>query len=141
MVFVLQVLVLLFFLFWLEYLREVRQIMPLQKMNDNKSLSCNLEKQRQKLQRLRRQLDFIRNDYMNKQVAQIIRLRPQYIVMEPFDMEKMVSDKNIKRGTARAKYYDLKNRLLIKCQKYNLELKETEHPAKEAEMILMMDIV
>lgn len=112
-----------------------------QKMNDNKSLSCNLEKQRQKLQRLRRQLDFIRNDYMNKQVAQIIRLRPQYIVMEPFDMEKMVSDKNIKRGTARAKYYDLKNRLLIKCQKYNLELKETEHPAKEAEMILMMDIV
>lgn len=111
------------------------------KQNNNSFCSHNLEKQRQKVKKLKQEIEFIRNDYMNKQVARIIKMKPQCIIMEPFDMEKMVGNRFLKRGVARARYYDLKNRLLIKCQKHNLELKEVEHLSKHADLILDVDIV
>lgn len=112
------------------------------KYDDNcqKKLSHNLEKQRLQVQRLKQKLDFIKNDYLNKNIAEIIALKPEYIVMEKFDMEKMVCSENIKRGMARQRYYDFKNRLLIKCKKYDLKLQEVQQITKEANLILNIDI-
>ena len=94
-------------------------------LNDDISYS-NKEKQRLKIKRLQQKINFIKEDYLNKLVAEIMKLKPQYIAIENLNISGMVLDKNMKKRIAKQKYYDFKNRLLLKCSKYNIELRQED---------------
>lgn len=99
-------------------------------LNDDISYA-NKEKQRLKIKRLQQKINFIKEDYLNKQVAKIMKLKPQYIAIENLNINGMVSAENMKKWIAKRKYYDFKNRLLLKCNKYNIELKQTDRLSEE----------
>ena len=99
-------------------------------INDDVSY-VNREKQRQKVKKLEQKISFIREDYLNKCVSEIIDLKPQYITIETLNINNMMLDKSMKKITAKQIYYDFKNRLLIKCNKYNIELKQTDKLSQE----------
>ena len=43
--------------------------------------------------------------------------------------------------TVKQKYYDLKNRLLIKCSKYNIELKQADTLKDKAEKTVQINVI
>ena len=101
----------------------------------------NREKQRRKIQKVRQKIDFIREDYLNKCVAEIMKLKPKYIVIENLNVRNMLLDRNLKKHTAKQKYYDFKNRLLIKCSKYSIKLKQVDDIADNEEIIVLVKII
>ena len=90
-------------------------------------LRCaNREKQRLKVKKLQQKIEFSKKDYLDKCVAEIMKQQPQYITIENLDIKSMALDKDMKKITAKQKYYDFKNRLLLKCAKYDIELKQAD---------------
>ena len=71
-------------------------------LNDDISYA-NKEKQRLKIKRLQQKINFIKEDYLNKQVAEIMKLKPQYIAIENLNINGMVSAENMKKWTANRK--------------------------------------
>lgn len=102
---------------------------------------ANREKQRRKIKRIEQKINFIREDYINKCVAEIVDLKPKYIVVEKLNVDNMVVSKELRKYSAKQKYYFFKNRLLIKCSKYNIELKQAEDVAKFAETVVPVEII
>ena len=101
----------------------------------------NREKQRKKIKNIEQKINFIREDYINKCVAEIINLKPKYIVVENLNVNNMVLNKKLKKYLAKQKYYSFKNRLLIKCSKYNIELKQVDNVAEFAETVVPVKII
>ncbi|WP_346686868.1 transposase [Megamonas hypermegale] len=93
---------------------------------DNISGYCNKEKQRLKVKKLQQKIEFSKKDYLDKCVAEIMKQQPQYITIENLDIKSMALDKDMKKITAKQKYYDFKNRMLLKCAKYDIELKQAD---------------
>ncbi|MDM8144317.1 hypothetical protein, partial [Megamonas hypermegale] len=83
-------------------------------------------KQRLKVKKLQQKIEFMKKDYLDKCVAEIMKQQPQYITIENLDIKSMALDKDMKKITAKQKYYDFKNRLLLKCAKYDIELKQAD---------------
>lgn len=111
------------------------------KQNENSTSYSNKEKQREKIKRIEQKIVFIREDYLNKSVAQIMKLKPKYIIIENFNVKNVSIDKNLKKYVIKQRYYDFKNRLLIKCNKSNIELRQTEDLSNLAETIIPINII
>lgn len=101
----------------------------------------NKQKQQQKIKRLEQKIRFIKEDYLNKQIVKIINLKPQYLIMENLNINTLTADRQIKKLTVKQKYYDLKNRLLIKCAEYNIELKQTDTLENKAEKTIQINVI
>lgn len=101
----------------------------------------NKQKQQQKIKRLEQKIRFIKEDYLNKQIVKIINLKPQYLIMENLNINTLTADRQIKKLTVKQKYYDLKNRLLIKCAEYNIELKQTDTLENKAEKTIQINAI
>lgn len=101
----------------------------------------NRYKQQQKIKKTEQKIRFIKEDYLNKQIASIIKMKPEYLVMENLNINTLTADRQIRKLTVKQKYYDLKNRLLIKCSKYNIELKQSETLKNKAEKIVQINVI
>ena len=101
----------------------------------------NKQKQQQKIKKLEQKIRFIKEDYLNKQIAKVISLKPQYLIMENLNINSLTADNKMKRLMIKQKYYDLKNRLLIKCSKYNIELKQTNVLEDKKENIVSINVI
>ena len=101
----------------------------------------NRYKQQQKIKKTEQKIRFIKEDYLNKQIANIIKMKPEYLVMEDLNINTLKADRQIKKLTIKQKYYDLKNRLLIKCSKYNIELKQTDIPEDKAKKTMQINVI
>ena len=108
-------------------------------LHDDTSFA-NKEKQRKKIKKLEQKIEFIKEDYLNKQIAEIIKRKPEYIVIENLNAEKTAVSKQIKKITVKQKYYHLKNKLLFKCIKYGIELKQTDEVANITENTVSIKI-
>ena len=89
---------------------------------DNISGYCNKEKQRLKVKKLQQKIEFSKKDYLDKCVAEIMKQQPQYITIENLDIKSMALDKDMKKITAKQKYYDFKNHgqaEILRFQKQN----------------------
>ena len=69
----------------------------------------NRYKQQQKIKKTEQKIRFIKEDYLNKQIANIIKMKPEYLVMEDLNINTLKADRQIKKLTVKQKYYDLKN--------------------------------
>lgn len=120
-------------------LRRARRKLSRKYSADNISGYYNKEKQRLKVKKLHQKMEFIKKDYLDKCVAEIMKQQPQYITIENLNIKSMVLDKDMKKITAKQKYYDLKNRLLLKCAKYNIELKQADK--LDEEKIIFVELI
>ena len=93
----------------------------------------NIEKQKQKVQRLHQRLDNIRTDYLNKCVCEIVKTKPSYITIESLNVKGMMKNKHLSKAVANQKFYEFRTKLSAKCNANGIELRvvDTWYPSSK----------
>jgi putative transposase len=87
--------------------------------------SC-IRKLYRKLKRLYSKRTNYGNDYINKIIASLVRAKPEYITIENLDIQNLLSvdsSHKLHDYIAKNKFYYFKERLMQKCNEYNIELR------------------
>lgn len=83
----------------------------------------NIQKQVLKVQKLHHRIDNIRADYINKTIAEIVKTKPSYIVIEDLNVKGMMKNKHLSRAVASQKFYEFRTKLEAKCKELGIELR------------------
>lgn len=83
----------------------------------------NLQKQRLKVQKLHREIDNIRTDYINKTIAGIVKTKPSYITIEDLNVKGMEKDGDLPKTAESQRSYEFRARLQAKCKENGIELR------------------
>ena len=83
----------------------------------------NIQKQRLKVQKLHHRIDNIRTDYINKTIAEIVKIKPSYITIEDLNVSGMMKNKHLSKAVASQKFYEFRIKLKDKCDDNGIELR------------------
>ena len=83
----------------------------------------NIQKQVLKVQKLHHRIDGIRTDYINKTIAEIVKTKPSYIVIEDLNVKGMMKNRHLSKAVASQKFYEFRTKLEAKCKEYEIELR------------------
>ena len=83
----------------------------------------NIQKQKQKVQRVNYRLDCIRTDYLNKSVSTLVKTKPAYITIEDLNVKGMMKNRHLSKAVAQMKFYELRTKLTRKCAEQGTELR------------------
>ena len=84
---------------------------------------ANIQKQRLKVQKLHHKMDNIRTDYINKTIAEIVKIKPSYITIEDLNVKGMMKNRCLSKAVASQKFYEFRTRLKAKCDENGIELR------------------
>ena len=107
-----------------KFSRKIHKIK--QRKEETASKKCkrsNLDKQRLKVQRAYMRLTNKRHDYINKTVHEIVRTRPEYIVIENLNVSGMLKNRHLSRAIAECEFYYFRALLERKCREYAIQLR------------------
>ena len=83
----------------------------------------NIQKQRLKVQKLHHRIDNIRTDYINKTIAEIVKIKPSYITIEDLNVKGMMKNRHLSKAVASQKFYEFRTKLQAKCNENGIELR------------------
>ena len=83
----------------------------------------NIQKQRLKVQKLHHRIDNIRTDYINKTIAEIVKIKPSYITIEDLNVKGMMKNRHLSKAVASQKFYEFRIKLQAKCNENGMELR------------------
>ena len=83
----------------------------------------NIQKQRLKVQKLHHRIDNIRTDYINKTIAEIVKIKPSYITIEDLNVKGMMKNRHLSKAVASQKFYGFRTKLQAKCNENGMELR------------------
>ena len=83
----------------------------------------NISKQKLKVARLHERLTYIRTDYINKVVSQLIEQNPSSITIEDLNIKGMMSNKYLSKSISQQKFYEFRAKLTNKCIQNSIELR------------------
>ena len=83
----------------------------------------NIQKQKLKTQKIHHRIDNIRTDYINKTIAEIVKIKPSYITIEDLNVSGMMKNRHLSKAVASQKFYEFKTKLLAKCKETGIELR------------------
>lgn len=83
----------------------------------------NITKQKIKVQRLYQRIGNIRTDYINKTIAEIVKTKPSYIVIEDLNVKGMMKNRHLSKAVASQRFYEFRTKLKAKCSKNDIELR------------------
>ena len=83
----------------------------------------NIPKQRLKVQKLHHRIDNIRTDYINKTIAEIVKIKPSYITIEDLNVKGMMKNRHLSKAVASQKFYEFRAKLQAKCNENGIELR------------------
>ena len=84
---------------------------------------ANIQKQKLKVQKLQHKMDNIRTDYINKTIAEIVKIKPSYITIEDLNVKGMMKNRCLSKAVASQKFYEFRTRLKAKCDENGIELR------------------
>ena len=84
---------------------------------------ANIQKQKLKVQKLHHRIDNIRTDYINKTIAEMVKIKPSYITIEDLNVKGMMKNRHLSKVVASQKFYEFRAKLLTKCNKSGIELR------------------
>ena len=84
---------------------------------------ANIQKQKLKVQKLHHKMDNIRTDYINKTIAEIVKIKPSYITIEDLNVKGMMKNRCLSKAVASQKFYEFRKRLKAKCDEKGIELR------------------
>ena len=87
------------------------------------STQKNIQKQKLKVQRLHHRINNIRTDYINKVIAEIVKTKPSYIVIEDLNVKGMMKNRHLSKAVASQKLYEFRIKLKSKCDDNGIELR------------------
>ncbi len=94
-----------------------------EKSKKGESTRKNIQKQKLKVQKLHHTLDNIRTDYINKTIAEIVKTKPSYIVIEDLNVSGMMKNRHLSKAVASQKFYEFRTKLKAKCDENGIELR------------------
>ena len=83
----------------------------------------NIEKQRLKVQRLYQRISDIREDHINKTIAEIVKTKPSYIAIADIEVNRMVLDRYTAKAVRNQRLREFREKLTAKCHEYGIELR------------------
>ena len=84
---------------------------------------ANIQKQKLKVQKLHHKMDNIRTDHINKTIAEIVKTKPSYIMIEDLNVKGMMKNRCLSKAVAYQKFYEFRTRLKAKCDENGIELR------------------
>ena len=84
---------------------------------------ANIQKQKLKVQKLHHRIDNIRTDYINKTIAEMVKIKPSYITIEDLNVKGMMKNRCLSKAVASQKFYEFRTRLKAKCDENGIELR------------------
>ena len=84
---------------------------------------ANIQKQKLKVQKLHHRIDNIRTDYINKTIAEMVKIKPSYITIEDLNVKGMMKNRCLSKAVASQKFYEFRARLKAKCDENGIELR------------------
>jgi len=94
-----------------------------EKEKKGESAQKNIQKQKLKVQKLHQRITNIRTDHMNKTIAEIVKAKPSYIVIENLNVSGMMKNRHLSRAVASQKFYEFRRKLKEKCEEAGIELR------------------
>ena len=88
--------------------------------------SANIEKQKLKVQKLHRRIAKIREDYENKAVHEIVKLKPRFITMEDLNVKGMMRNRHLAKAIAAQRFNSLSAKLKRKAEIIGIEFREVD---------------
>ena len=83
----------------------------------------NIQKQLLRVQKLHQRIDNIRADYMNKTIAEIVKIKPSYVIIEDLNVKGMMKNSHLAKAVASQKFYEFRVKLGTKCKETGIELR------------------
>lgn len=83
----------------------------------------NIQKQILKVQKVHLRLDFLRSNYENQVVNDVLKNRPEYIVLEDLNVKGMLKNKHLSKSILNQRFYSLKTKLINKSKEYSIEVR------------------
>lgn len=84
---------------------------------------ANIQKQKLKVQKLYHRIDNIRTDYINKIIAEIVKIKPSYITIENLNVKRMMKNRHLSKAIASQKFYEFRTKLKTKCNDIDIEIR------------------
>ena len=84
---------------------------------------ANIKKQRLKVQRLHQRIADIRTDYINKEIAEMVKTKPSYIAIEDLNVSGLMKNRHLSKAVASQKFYEFRTKLKAKCNDNGIELR------------------
>lgn len=84
----------------------------------------NLEKQKLIIKKNYQTIDFIKTDYQNKIISEVIKQKPSFITMEDLNISGMLKNRHLSKAIAQQSFYTFKNKLTVKANQNNIEMRE-----------------
>ena len=84
---------------------------------------ANIQKQKLKVQKLHHRIDNIRTDYINKTIAEMVKIKPSYITIEDLNVKGMMKNRHLSKAVASQKFYEFRTKLQAKCREKGIELR------------------
>ncbi|MCC2232459.1 transposase, partial [Hominifimenecus microfluidus] len=76
-----------------------------------------------KVQKLHQRMEQIRTNYINTVIAEIVKTKPSYIVMEDLNVKGMMKNRHLSKAVAAQKFYEFRCKLKFKCEENSIELR------------------
>lgn len=83
----------------------------------------NIDRQRQKVQRLYQRITNIRQDYQDKVIAGLVKTKPACITIEDLNIRGMMKNRYLSKAVASQDFYRFRQRLAGKCRNNGIELR------------------
>lgn len=83
----------------------------------------NINKQVLKVQKLHQRIEYVRSDYINKTINEIVKTKPSYITIEDLNVSGMMKNRHLSKAVASQKFYEFRTKLKAKCDENGIELR------------------
>jgi putative transposase len=83
----------------------------------------NIQKQIAKVQKLHQRIEFIRTDFVNKCVNEIVKTKPSYVTIEDLNVSGMMKNRHLSKAVSSQKFFEFRVKLQAKCKEKGIELR------------------
>ena len=113
-------------------------------LKKGESAQKNIQKQKLKVQILHHKIDNIRTDYINKAIAEIVKVKPSYITIEDLNVSGMMKNRHLAKAVASQKFYEFRTKIKAKCSENGIELRVVDrwfhHPKYVTLRVIKKDL-
>ena len=95
----------------------------LKKKKEGEATRQNINKQVLKVQKLHQRIEYVRSDYINKTINEIVKTKPSYITIEDLNVSGMMKNRHLSKAVASQKFYEFRTKLKAKCDENGIELR------------------
>lgn len=83
----------------------------------------NIQKQKEKVQRLYHRIACIRDNRVKTVVSEIVKTKPSYITIEDLNVTGMMKNRHLSKAVSQQKFHDFRRILAYKCKEHGIELR------------------